>query len=239
MRSKNVFWIFASTILFTIAQAAPVVAAQRPRVAGRLGSVPLFARINKDHDLRAYTVPLTVNVSVHKIIFTFHRALNGNVKYSAPSKLVFDGNGVPPQFKSLFGDLGSPLTWEKRYALRVTGRARRNGVPCHTLEGVPRKQSQVQSLAIETTSASAPIQANWTLQGGWTVAATLYEQNDHKYLLPKQAQLDIVGHGYNIHAAMLYGVFALQSSAPRIAHVREQKKVTNINEARKRASSFL
>lgn len=228
------FLIFA--ILISAAGLTSATAAQRPRDNIELRAVPLFARIRSDRSLRAYTVPLTVNVSVHKIIFTFHRALNGNVRYSAPSQVVFNGSGVPPQFKSLLGDLGTPLTWQKRYALHVTGRTLANGLPCYALEGVPRSPSQVQKLDIETTIPSAPIQAQWSLQGGWTVAATLYEQNQRAYLLPKQAQLDIVGHGYKIHAAMLYGTYALLQ-APRVAHAR--KKLIDVSSAQRHSSSVL
>lgn len=237
MRVRAAQRLLVCTILIGIAGSTTAGAAV-PKRHGPAGvnAVPLFARIRNDHDLRAYTVPLTVNVSVHKIIFTFHRALNGNVRYSAPSHVVFDGSGVPKQFKSLFGDLGTPLTWQKRYALHVTGRTRQNGVSTYTLEGVPRKPSQVQSLAIQTTVPSAPIQAKWSLQGGWDVSATLYEQNQRRYLLPKQAQLDIVGHGYKIHAAMLYGAYALER-APRIAHAR--KKVIDVSSTRRHVSSAL
>ncbi len=191
-------------------------AASSARPSDGLSAVPLFSQMGNDRGIAAYKVPLTLKVSVHKFIFSFHMGMNGRVHYTAPANVAFDGKGVPKRFKSLFGELGTPLTWCKTYNLHVV-----SADPIHhqyVIAGVPRaRSSQVQRLVIDAAGPSSPILATWTVRGGWSVKAAIQEQRERSYMLPKHAALDIAGHGYKIHTDMLYGKYAVSQTKEVVA----------------------
>ncbi len=200
--------VHAGVILAVVLSANGfAVAAPRSMQPYQRGGVPIISQVASDRAIERYSVPLKMSVSVHKWIFSFHRGMSGHVRYKAPANVVFDGKGVPAKFRSLFGQLGTPLTWSRIYRLHVVKRDRVNGGYC-VVAGVPRKRSQVERVVIKDTPSS-PILATWYLQGGWTINGAIQEQHQRKYLLPKHAALDISGHGYKIHTDMLYGRYAV------------------------------
>lgn len=153
-----------------------------------------------------------MDVSLHRFFFTFHFKLKGNVKYEAPGNVTFTMDRVPEQYQRLFGDLGEPLTWARIYSMQVLGQTMVDGRPMYSVQGVPRKPSQVDHVVIQTSEPSAPIHAQWVLHDGWTVDSMIEEQNTEKLLFPKHELADIVGHGYKIHTDMHYGNYALDTS---------------------------
>jgi len=200
-------------VILGVVVAAQPVHTDDHRSGARLQSVPLFSRlIATNQRVRSYTAPVTMDVSLHRFIFTFHFKLHGNVKYEAPGHVTFTMDRVPQQYQRLFGDLGEPLAWARIYSMQVMGSTIVDGRPMYSVQGVPRKPSQVDHVVIQTSEPSAPIHAQWVLHDGWTVDSTIEEQNTEKLLFPKREVADIEGHGYKIHTDLQYGNYALDTS---------------------------
>lgn len=179
-----------------------------PRGLPAVAKVPLFARLAHDQ-VRGYVTPVTLNVALHRFFFTFHFHLAGTVRYAAPDQVTFNVQRVPQQYRHLFNDLGTPLTWRQLYALTVTGRTAVDGKPGFLLEGVPRRNSEVDRMELQTSDAVSPIHAQWNLNDGWSVSSIITEKLVGKRLFPANEIADIAGHGYKIHTEMTYGAYAL------------------------------
>lgn len=203
-----------AVILLLILALTAAAAGRHPlpvRAAPGVASVPLFASLARDKAVRGYTAPITLNVTLHRFIFTFHFRLAGTVRYAAPDRATFVIDRVPEKYSHLFNDLGTPLTWQHLYALTLRSHTTVDGRPGYSLEGVPRKPSDVDRMAIQTSDPQAPVYAQWYLHDGWTVDSTIEERAFGAYLFPTRDVADITGHGYHIHSDMTYGNYALDT----------------------------
>ncbi len=198
----------AGMFVLSVTMAVGIATALPARGLPPLAQVPLFTRLAQDQ-VRGYVAPVTLNVALHRFIFTFHFHLTGTVTYSAPDKVTFKIQRVPQQYQHLFNDLGTPLTWPQLYRLSVTGRVEVDGKPGLSLEGAPKKKTEVEIMELQTSDAVSPIHAQWTLNDGWSVKSVITEKATGVYLFPATEIADIAGHGYKIHTEMTYGAYAL------------------------------
>jgi hypothetical protein len=192
-----------------LTNAAPAVDTASPAIP--LQNVPLFAQMAGEQNVRGYAVPLTMNVSLHRLFFTFHFSLKGAVHYQAPDRLDMSLDRVPQQYQILYAQLGAPLVWTKIYALHVSGRTTVDGRPGYLVEGTPDDPgSDVARVRILTSDLQSPIHVEWFLRDGYTVTASIDEAMLENRYLPVHEVSDIDGHGYAIHTEMQYGAYALQ-----------------------------
>ena len=186
---------------------------QAAGIEGTIASVPLFARLSAEGtNLHSYSVPIYLAISIHKFIFTFHARRNGTIRFEQPATLTASIVAVPKRYADVFGELGTARTWPLIYDLGLLGSELLKGRQTYRICGVPREQSDVDHIFIETSDADAPIDARWFLRSGWTITATIETEVVADYLLPKHESADIVGHGFKIHTDMTYGTYALNDA---------------------------
>ncbi len=186
-------------------------------VVGTLAAAPppfasaadVLAQVNQ-HDARveSYAVPVHMDVRIHRLL-TFHIGLNGMQYFKRPSRLALDMHQVPAQYRKLFADLGTPLTWPGSYDLKLAGTA--NGT--YELTGVPRHASDVESMTVAVDGdPNAPLHALWRTHDGSTIDMRITEQLASGYELPKHAEADIATGGFKIHASIDYGTYAVNEA---------------------------
>jgi hypothetical protein len=179
----------------------------------------VLARVT-EHDARveSYAVPVHIAVRLHKLI-TFHFGLNGMQYFKRPDRLALDMHSVPAQYRTLFAELGSPLTWPALYDLRMTGCDGERG-PYH-LEGVPKHPSEVARLAVDVDGdPGAPLHAVWTTRDGGTIDMRITEAITAGYQLPTHADADMAFGGYKIHASIDYGPYAVNEAVANSVFAR-------------------
>lgn len=201
----------------TQAQApSPAPPAERSAVGGideTLAKVPLFSRLSAEGaTLHTYTVPVSLAVSVHKLIFTFHFTRNGTIRFAQPDTLIASIDSIPKRYTDIFGQLGTPRTWPLIYDLTVLPATTVNGQQTYRLRGVPRQPSDVEYVLIATSDDTTAIAARWSLRGGWSISETIETTLVDTYAVPKRERADIVGGGYKIHSDMTYGDYLLNDA---------------------------
>src|SRR5581483_9702038 len=89
------------------------------RSPATISAVDVLARVTAaDQPLASYAVPVHIEARLHRL-FTFHFGLDGMVYYKRPDRLALDMHHVPSDFRRLFGELGTPLTWSSTYDMNV------------------------------------------------------------------------------------------------------------------------
>jgi len=196
-----------------------------PALAGTLGVAPtipsatapaptatqVIARFTeRDARVESYAVPVHMDVRVHKLI-TFHVGLNGMQYFKRPDRLALEMKSVPAQYRKLFAELGTPLTWPGSYDFRLVSSDGQRG-PFH-LEGVPKHPGDVARLLVDVDDdPNAPLHALWTTKDGSTIDMRITEQAAGFYELPKHADADMAFGGYKIHASIDYGAYAVNEA---------------------------
>jgi hypothetical protein len=192
---------------------APSEASPAARIEGTIASVPLFARLSAEGtNLRSYSVPISLAVTIHKFLFAFHFRRNGTVQFELPDTLTTTIASVPKRYTDVFAELGTARTWPLIYDLELLGSDVIEGHRTYRLRGVPLQPSDVDHVLIETTEAYAPIEAQWFLHSGWTITSTIETEIIADHLVPKGESTDIVGHGFKIHSDMTYGNYTLNDA---------------------------
>jgi hypothetical protein len=160
--------------------------------------------------VESYAVPVHMDVRVHKLI-TFHVGLNGMQYYKRPDRLALELRSVPAQYRKLFAELGTPLTWPGAYDLRLVAADGERG-PYH-LEGTPKRPCEVAKMQVDVDGdPAAPLHAQWTMRDGGTIDMHITEQAAGGYELPKHADADMAFGGYKIHASIDYGPYAVNEA---------------------------
>jgi hypothetical protein len=171
----------------------------------------VLARLTeRDARVESYAVPIHMDVRIRKLI-TFHVGLNGMQYFKRPDKIALDMRSVPAQYRKLFADLGSPLTWPAQYDLHVvTCAAERTG--CR-LEGVPKHPGDVARMIVDVDAdPGMPLHAAWTTRDGGTIDMLITEESSGGYKLPKHAEAEMAFGGYKIHASIDYGAYAVNEA---------------------------
>ena len=202
--------------LIFIATASASAAAPTPPAGDvTIASIPLFARMASDGDsLRTYKVPVHMSGWLHKFIFTFHFQRDGMASFAQPASLQFVFDSVPQKYTQIFGQLGTPRTWPAIYNLQCVKTEQVDGVTQYEIHGVPKDpSSDIDYVVIRMNDHVGPITAQWFLRDGWNVTSTIQMESVGNYLLPKEDDTVVTGHGYNIHSDVTYGNYELNSAA--------------------------
>lgn len=164
----------------------------------------------RDSRVDSYAVPVHMDVHVHKLI-TFHIGLNGMQYFKRPDRLAMEMKSVPAQYRKLFAELGTPLTWPATYDLRMVSSDGERG-PFH-LEGVPKRASDVTRMLVDVDGdPGTPLHVAWTTKDGGTIDMRITEDTAGGYPLPKHADADMVFGGYKVHASIDYGPYAVNEA---------------------------
>ena len=203
-RSVGCAFAAAATLAGTLGASAPAPVAA-PTVA------EVLARFTgRDAALQSYTVPVHIDVRVHKLL-TFRFGLDGTQSFKRPAHLLLDVQRIPPQGRKLFAELGTPLTWPQQYDLHlVSGNAERGA---YRLEGVPKHTGQVARMVLDVDAdPSAPLHARWWTHDGSTIEMRITEAACGVYALPKHDEADLNIGGTKIHASIDYGTYAVNEA---------------------------
>jgi hypothetical protein len=201
----------AASAIPSSAAAAPQSAAVTIPAPGTPSATQVIARFTeRDARVESYAVPVHFDVRVHKLI-TFHIGMNGMQYFKRPDHLALDMKSVPAQYRKLFAELGTPMTWASSYDLRMVACDGDHG-PYH-LEGVPKRASDVARMLVDVDGdPSAPLHVAWTTKDGGTIDMRLTEDAATGYRLPKHADADMVFGGYKIHAGIDYGPYTVNEA---------------------------
>jgi hypothetical protein len=162
--------------------------------------------------IESYSVPVHIDVRVHRL-FTFHVGLNGMEYFKRPNKLVLEMPRIPDQSRKVFGELGMPLSWPAQYDMSVAGTTVADGRTIHHLRGVPKRPNDIDHMLVELDADPAvPMNVQWFLRDGGTIAMTIRSAFDGTHDLPKHADLDLVTSGYKIHATIDYGAYVVNET---------------------------
>ena len=151
-----------------------------------------------------------MDVRVHKLI-TFHVGLNGMQYFKRPDRLALDMRAVPAQYRKLFAELGTPLTWPGAYDLRSSQRTASAGRTISKERPSTRATSRKMLVDVDGDPA-APLHAQWTMRDGGTIDMRITEQAVGGYELPSHADADMAFGGYKIHASIDYGPYAVNEA---------------------------
>ncbi len=100
----------------------------------------------RDAAIESYSVPVRIDVRLHKLIsLRFH--LNGTQYFKRPDRLALDMRGVPAQYRDLFAELGTPLTWSSLYDLRLV--ASTTQPVTYQIEGIPKHRGDVDRMVVD------------------------------------------------------------------------------------------
>jgi hypothetical protein len=198
-----------------IVTACASAASPMPSGEVTIASSPLFARFASDNgSLHAYQAPVHMTGSLHKFIFTFHFERDGTVKFEQPDSLEYAFDSVPRKYSDMFNQLGTPRTWPVIYRLECVKATEEDGVTEYEIHGVPKDaSSDIDHVVIRMDDRGGPIVAEWTLRDGWSVTSTIQMESVDNYLLPKEENTDVTGHGFHIHSDVTYGNYQLSSAA--------------------------
>jgi len=202
--------LFALSVIATASSTyASPLAGDQPNLA----SIPLFAQFASDGPLlHGYKAPVQMTGSLHKFFFSIHFRREGEISYVRPDSLDFSLDAVPQQYSSMLAQLGTPRTWPYLYEFECVKNVGADGTAMYELRGVPKSpSSDVDHLVVRMSDGSGPIDAQWTLKDGWVVHSTIHMESVGNFLVPKEENSDITGHGFNIHSDMTYGNYVLSS----------------------------
>jgi hypothetical protein len=210
IRRRGRAGLFALSVIASAAStsAAPL-AGDQPSIA----SIPLFARFETDGtSLRGYKAPVHLDGSLHKFFISLKFEREGEVSFAQPDSLDFTLNSVPQQYSSMLSQLGTPRTWPYDYTFVCVKTVDTDGTAVYELHGVPKSTtSDVDHLVVRMQDGDAPIQAVWVLKDGWTVTSTIDLEAVGNYLMPKEENAHVTGHGFDIHSDVTYGNYVVSS----------------------------
>jgi hypothetical protein len=177
-----------------------------------VSATEVMARVTRgDAAIESYVVPVRIDVRVHKwITLRFH--LTGTQYYKRPDRLALDMHAVPSQYRQLFAQLGTPLTWSSIYDLRLIASNAQPGT--YQLEGIPKRPGDVERLLVDVDGdAAAPLHAQWFCRGGGTIDMHINEaMGPGGFALPQHAEADMRFGSYNVHATFTFGAYAVNEA---------------------------
>lgn len=180
--------------------------------APQLDVTDVLARVARgDAGIESYTVPVRIDVRLHKLIsLRFH--LDGTQYFKRPDRIALDLRSMPQQYRELFAELGTPLTWASQYDLHLVPSSAQP--PTYRLEGTPKRPGQVERLVVDVDGDAPPVlHARWFCRGGATIDMHITEQESAGgYDLPQRAEADIDSGGYHVHATFDYGPYAVNET---------------------------
>jgi hypothetical protein len=180
--------------------------------APRPTAAQVLARFTaRDALLDSYTVPVHVDVHLHKLI-TIHFGLSGTAYYKRPDRVALDLRSMPASYRRVFAELGSPLTWGGTYELRVRDVVTDDNRTTYRIEGTPRHAGEIDHMTVDVdTDAYAVLRGQWVFKDGTTIAMTIEESAAGAYQLPKRTEADLDAGGYRVHAVMDYGEYSFNA----------------------------
>lgn len=204
-------------LLFTLNAIAPGEPARAAvdaaaTFAPRPTAAQVLARFTeRDALLDSYTVPVHVDVHLHKLI-TFHFGLNGTAYYKRPDRVALDLHSMPAAYRRTFAEIGSPLTWAGTYDLRLRDVITDENHSTYRIEGTPRHPGDIDHMLVDVdTDAYAVLRGHWIFKDGTAIAMTIEESAAGPYQLPKRAEADLDAGGYRVHAVMDYGPYSFNA----------------------------
>jgi len=192
-------------------------------LAGAMGAAPaipappvtavdVLARVTRgDAGIESYSVPVRIEVRFHKLIsLRFH--LDGTQYFKRPDRIALDMRSVPAQYRELFAELGTPLTWPSLYDLRLI--ASSADPVTYQLEGTPKHRGNVERMVVDVDGdPAAPLHVQWFCRDGGTIDMHITEQEGAGgYALPQHAEADMHFGGYAVHASFQYGSYAVNET---------------------------
>jgi hypothetical protein len=204
--ARSVRRALAATTFVAALGVAPTI----PSASGPTATDVLARVTDRDARVDSYSVPVHMDVRVHKL-FTFHFGLNGTQYYKRPDRVALDMRQIPAQYRKLFADLGTPLTWPGAYDLKLVGSNGDRGP--YRLEGTPRHPSDIARMLVDVDgAANVPLHVQWTTRDGGTIDMHITEESAGGYELPRHADADMAFGGYKIHASIDYGQYAVNEA---------------------------
>lgn len=162
-----------------------------------------------DVPIETYSVPVHVDVRVRKLI-SMRFSMNGMAYYKRPGRVALEMRSAPANFRRLFGEMGTPLTWHDTYDMQLVDVTRSAGHTIYSMSGVPKRPGDVKRFALHVDSdPTAPLHGEWECNDGTMIAMSMIEQAEGPYQLPKRAEVDLNVSGFRIHAVLDYGDYAL------------------------------
>ncbi len=177
--------------------------------APRPTAAQVLARFTaRDAMLDSYTVPVHVDVHLHKLI-TLHFGLNGMAYYKRPDHVALELRAMPAAYRHVFAEIGSPLTWADIYDLRVRDVVTDDGRTTYHVEGTPRRPGEIERMLLDVDAdADAALRGRWFLKDGTTIAMMIEESAAGPYELPKRTEADLDAGGFRVHAVLDYGAYS-------------------------------
>jgi hypothetical protein len=204
-------------LLLVLAAGAPgepahAAAEPAPSFAPRPTAAQVLARFtDRDSLLDSYIVPVHVDVHLHKVV-TFHFGLNGMAYYKRPDHVALELRAMPPAYRRVFSEMGSPLTWGGTYDLRVRDVVSDDSRTTYRIEGTPRHAGEIDHMLLDVdTDANAALHGRWFCKDGTMIAMTIQESAAGPYQLPKRTEADLATGGYRIHAVLDYGAYSFNA----------------------------
>jgi hypothetical protein len=207
--ARRVAGAFATMSLIAVLGAAPTIPAP-PATA-----TDVLARVTRDAGIASYSVPVRIDVRLHKLI-SLHFHLNGMQYFKRPDRVALEMRAVPQQYRDLFAELGTPLTWPSLYDLRLVPSTAQPAT--YEIEGTPKHGGEVERMIVDVDGdvdgdASAPLHVRWFCRSGGTIDMHLTEQEGAGgYDLPQHAEADMSFGGYAVHASFQYGTYAVNEA---------------------------
>ena len=203
----------ALAVLGSGARAASAAGDGGATFGARPTAIQVLARVTAgDALLDSFTVPVHIDVHLHKLI-TLHFGMNGTEYFKRPDRLTLDLREMPAQYRRLFGEIGTPLTWPATYDMRTVGSTVADGHTTYRIEGTPRHAGAIKSVVLAVDDdATLPVHGTWTCTDGTTIDMTFEEEASGPYQLLKRALADVSVSGYRIHAVLDYGPYTFNAA---------------------------
>ena len=202
--ARSIRRAFAAMTFVAALGVAPAI----PLDGGPTASQVLARVTDRDAHVESYATPVRMDIRIRKLL-TFHIGLHGTQYYKRPDRLALDIRQIPAQYRKLFADLGTPLTWPGAYDLKPVGSNGASG-PFH-FEGVPKHACDVARMVLDIDGdPNAPLHVQWTTRDGGTIDMHITEQvGEDGFRLPKHADADMAFGGYKVHASIDYGPYVV------------------------------
>jgi hypothetical protein len=184
------------------------------RLPATISPAQLLSRFTaSDGLLESYSVPIHVEARLHRL-FTFSFGLNGTVYYKRPDRVALDMRLVPPDYRHVFGELGTPLTWGSTFDMTLVSANVSGARTCYRLRGTPKQRdSQIDYVLLDVDQdANAPLHVQWFARDGSRIDELLTEANTGVYQLPKHAEAEISTGSLHLHASIDYGDYDLNQT---------------------------
>jgi hypothetical protein len=187
--------------------------ASAPIRAAAPSAEEILARVTAgDAQLSSYAVPVHVDARLHRLI-GMRFGLNGKVYFKRPDRVALEMRMVPEQYRRLFGELGTPLTWASAYDMSVVSSDAASGRLVYHVRGVPKRPGEIDHMLLDVAAdPGVPLHARFLCRDGTAIDMAIERETFGSYELPKRVVADMTSGGWKIHAVLDYGNYELNEA---------------------------